>query len=69
MRTRLSGKGCLGGHRGQALHTEDLSVHACVIPAGLFEAQKGRSQAQDNSKIPLRRLKDFVCVLGTKVGP
>lgn len=55
--TRLSGKGCLGGHRGQALHMEDSSVYACVIPAGLFETQEGRSQAQDNSKKPLGELK------------
>lgn len=66
--TRLSGEGYLGGHRGQALYMEDSSVYACVIPAGLFEAQEGRSQAQDNRKKPLGELK-MMCVLGTKVSP
>lgn len=66
--TRLSGEGCLGGHSGQALHMDDLSVYVCVIPAGLFEAQEGRSQVQDNRKKLLGELK-MMCVLGTKMGP
>lgn len=67
MSTRLSGKGCLGGHCGQALHTEDSNVRR-AIPTGLFEAQKGRSQAQANSKDPLGELK-AICALRTRVDP
>lgn len=38
--TRLSGKGCLGGHCGQTLHTEDSNVMSVPSQQGCLKLRR-----------------------------